>query len=191
MRRKKSARSWSAQFTPVAGQQAPWEFIVARGPEYGRRLREQLKKPNPISPRAAGWKWIPHYRLDFVSEAPVLIVVVGDPAKTAPSSFRRAQQRLRTCLFGGRSEHLPGRPQSGTWPLFGFLYMEKSDARAIFGVPGTRTRWPLCVWVSGPASRRLRPARVSRKRCATSTEKNEERGCLKCDRVLRQLLPLF
>lgn len=142
-----------AIYAPSPANKQPWEFIVARGPEYGRRLREQAEKTKPYIASRSGWKWIPHYRLDFVSEAPVLIVVVGDPAKNGAEQFldEPSSGFEHACSAAVQNICLAAH-SLGLGTLWLSLY-EKSDARAIFGVP--RDKDPMAIVCLGY------PARVS------------------------------
>lgn len=59
----------AARWAPSAGNKQPWHFIVVRDPD----KRQQLAKPHPHG--------------DWMSESPVVIVVLGDP-KLSPNYYQ-------------------------------------------------------------------------------------------------------
>lgn len=147
-----------AIYAPSPANKQPWEFIVTRNPEYNRRLHEQAVKTKVYVASRSGWKWIPFYKLDFVLEAPVLIVVVGDPAKNGAEQFLNEPSNGFEQACSASVQNICLAAHSLGLGTLWLSFFEKSDARAIFGVPPEKD--PMAIVCLGyPARVTSAPAR--------------------------------
>lgn len=102
IRRRKSCRSFLPDIIPneeilkvmEAGTMAPspannqpWEFIVITKPETKAAIAQAADATRKMLFEKSGWKWLERYSIDFLNEAPVLIVVAGEPVKSGAHIF--------------------------------------------------------------------------------------------------------
>ncbi|MBN2466840.1 MAG: nitroreductase family protein [Deltaproteobacteria bacterium] len=59
----------------------PWEFIIITQSGIKSQVRGVAEEALHEAVGKGGPKWVAHYNLDFLEEAPVLVVVIGDRAK--------------------------------------------------------------------------------------------------------------
>lgn len=140
-----------AIYAPSPANKQPWEFIVTHNPEYGRRLREQAEKTREYVASRSGWKWIPHYKVDFVSESPVLIVVVANPAKNGAEQFLNEPSNGSDQACSAAVQNICLAAHSLGLGTLWFSFFEKADARAIFGIPQEKD--PMAIVCLGYPSR--------------------------------------
>jgi 5,6-dimethylbenzimidazole synthase len=72
---------------PSPANKQPWEFIVIRDQKMKEEIRQRAEKAKEKMAASGGWGWIPKFKIDFIEQAPVIIAVVGDPAKTGAEQF--------------------------------------------------------------------------------------------------------
>ncbi len=77
----------AATWAPSPANNQPWEFIVVTNPEVQAAIADAAAKTKAMLFEKSGWKWIEKYKMDFLRECPVLIVVVGDPRKSGAHVF--------------------------------------------------------------------------------------------------------
>jgi nitroreductase len=124
----------AAIYAPSPANKQPWEFIVTANPAYGARLKETSEATKAKLAARSGWPWLPTFAIDFVAQAPALIVVVGDPTRNGAEQFLDAPSPgyLEACSAAIQNLLLAAHAQ-GLATLWYSLY-EKDDVRAIFGV---------------------------------------------------------
>jgi 5,6-dimethylbenzimidazole synthase len=66
----------------------PWQFMVITGPEKKQAIHDEAERCREWAVEKSGWKWMGKYKTDFLLQAPVLIVVVGDPKKSGMDMFQ-------------------------------------------------------------------------------------------------------
>lgn len=127
-----------AIFAPSPANKQPWEFIVTANPEYNLKLKESSEKAKVYLAERSGWKWLPPFKIDFVIQAPVLIVVVGDPAKNGAEQFLNSpgEGYVQACAAAIHNICLAAH-SLGLATLWYSLY-EKEDVRNIFGIADTK-----------------------------------------------------
>lgn len=76
-----------ANFAPSPANKQPWQFIVTTNPKYNLELRGKAETAKEKLAVKSGWKWLQSYRVDFITEVPVLIVVTGDPERNGAEQF--------------------------------------------------------------------------------------------------------
>ena len=64
-----------------------WEFIVITSSDVKERVFDEAERCRRWALEKSGWKWLDSYQVDFLKQAPVMIVVVGDPKKTGVDMF--------------------------------------------------------------------------------------------------------
>lgn len=83
----------AASLAPSPLNRQPWDFVVIRSAEIKQKIFESCERAKTFLFEASGWKWLERYNIDFLTEAPLLVGVVGDPSRTGAEKF-----------FEGRSE---------------------------------------------------------------------------------------
>lgn len=78
-----NAACWAP--SPLNAQ--PWQFLVITSQKVKKEIYTKTENVRERLLEASGWKWMAKYTVDFLKEAPVLIVVVGDPKKTGAGKF--------------------------------------------------------------------------------------------------------
>lgn len=124
----------AAIHAPSPANKQPWEFIVVTNPEYNKRLKEACDIAKEKLATRSDWKWIPTFNIDFLLQAPTLIVVVGDPSKNGAEQFLDDPSLgyLESCSCAIQNMLLAGHAL-GLGTLWYSLF-EKKDAREIFGI---------------------------------------------------------
>ena len=77
----------AANMAPSPANRQPWEFVVVRSKEIKQKIFDSATRAKARLFEASGWKWLDRYSVNFLLEAPVLVAVVGDPAKTGADRF--------------------------------------------------------------------------------------------------------
>lgn len=147
-----------AAFAPSPANKQPWEFIVAANPRYNRELKHRVETAKEKLAVRSGWKWLPTYRVDFITEAPVLIVVTGDPEKNGAEQFldEPGKGYEQACCAAIQNILLAAHGL-GLATLWLSLF-EKTDARSIFGLDEKQE--PIAIICLGyPAGPVTAPAR--------------------------------
>ncbi|MCR4400834.1 MAG: nitroreductase family protein [Syntrophomonadaceae bacterium] len=79
----------AAGWAPSVMNLQPWRFIVVKNPEVKQALQRAAEDAVRLAYERSGWKWLGKYRVDFLSQAPVVIVVTADPRDTGADQFLR------------------------------------------------------------------------------------------------------
>ena len=148
----------AAIYAPSPANKQPWEFLVATDPKYNARLKETSEITKQKLADRSGWKWLPTFNLGFLLEAPVLIVVLGDPSRNGAEQFldEPSTGYLEACSAAIQNMLLAAHDQ-GLATLWFSLY-EKSDVRKIFAIDDDKD--PVAVICVGYSQRPLvAPAR--------------------------------
>lgn len=123
-----------ATLAPSPANKQPWEFIVSTNPLLHRELQTVVEKAKMKLAERSGWKWLPSYSVDFLCEAPVLIVVTGDPERNGAEQFldEPGKGYEHACCAAVENMLLAahGLGLASLW----FSLFEKADARRIFGI---------------------------------------------------------
>jgi nitroreductase len=77
----------AAVWAPSPANNQPWEFIVVTNPDVKRKIHDDVLACKQKIYEKCGWGWVDKYRVGFLTEAPVLIAVIGDPEKTGAHKF--------------------------------------------------------------------------------------------------------
>jgi len=119
---------------PSPANKQPWEFIVTENPKYAQEFKVAVETVKEKLAVRSGWKWLLTYSVDFLLQAPVLIVVTGDPERNGAEQFldepgigyeHACCAAIENMLLAAH-----GLGLAALW----FSLFEKRDARRIFGV---------------------------------------------------------
>lgn len=123
-----------ATFAPSPANTQPWEFIVTQNPMYNHMLREASESAKSYVAQRSGWKWLPHYKLDFITQAPVLIVIVGDPAKNGAEQFLNCPTSGYEHACAAAAQNICLAAHSLGLGTLWLSFFEKDVAREIFQI---------------------------------------------------------
>ncbi|UCH19730.1 MAG: nitroreductase family protein [Deltaproteobacteria bacterium] len=77
----------AGQWAPSPLNLQPWQFIIVTDPEIKAGIKAIAEEARQGVVDQGGPGWVNKYPMDFIAEAPVLIVVVVDPAKGGLGTF--------------------------------------------------------------------------------------------------------
>jgi len=136
-----------ANWAPSPANKQPWEFVVVRRQELIHQFKNSVDTTKEILAKRSGWKWVAAYKSDFLLQVPVLIVVVGDPAKNGLEQFLDApSQGYQEACSAAVQNVLLAAESMGLASLW-FSLFEKRDARRLFGIEDNKD--PLAVLCIG------------------------------------------
>lgn len=155
LRQMLEAAAWAP--SPLNSQ--PWEFVVVTDDGKKAALRSAAEACHRWALEESGWQWLSRYRMDFLTEAPVVIAVVGDPAKTGVDMFQEegTVAYQHACAAAVQNLLLAGHAL-GVATLW-FTFFEKAAVREILDIPAEKT--PLALVCAGKAAEEI--AEVPRK----------------------------
>lgn len=137
------AASWAP--SPLNSQ--PWEFVVITGDEKKAALKAAAEKCLQWALEKSGWKWLAGYRMDFLTQAPVIIAVVGDPKKTGVDQFQEeGTVAYQHACAAAIQNMLLAAHAAGIGTLW-FTFFDKKDVRDILGIAPEKT--PLALICAG------------------------------------------
>lgn len=124
----------AAIYAPSPANKQPWEFIVVTNPSYNAQLKETSEATKEKLAVRSGWAWLPSFKINFVAQAPVLIVVVGDSSRNGAEQFLDVPSPgyLEACSAAIQNMLLIAHSH-GLATLWFSLY-EKADVRKIFHI---------------------------------------------------------
>lgn len=113
----------------------PWRFIVLKNQGVKNRLKEACQETLQKIYQASGWNWVSKFSLEFLSQAPVVIVVTGDPKKTGADQFLYENGRgyAFSCCAAVQNMHLAAHAL-GLGTLWFTLY-ETDKVRGLLDIP--------------------------------------------------------
>lgn len=77
----------AAAWAPSPINMQPWEFVVITNSSVKDQIHAEAIRCKAWALEKSGWKWIGGYQVDFLTSAPVLIAVIGDPKKSGVDMF--------------------------------------------------------------------------------------------------------
>lgn len=125
----------AGRWAPSVMNLQPWQFFVVKNRNIKSRLKtacyETLQKIFDDS----GWKWLSKFSLEFLTEAPVIIVVTGDPGKTGADQFLpgRGSGYAYSCCAAVQNMHLAAHAL-GLATLWFTLY-ESDKVKELLNIP--------------------------------------------------------
>lgn len=144
----------AAAWAPSPLNSQPWEFIVITAAGKKEELRNEAERCRSWAVEQSGWKWLNGYGMEFLSQTPVLIAVVGDPKKTGVDMFQAdgtiayghaCAAAIQNMLLAAHALDL-----GALW----FTFFDKAAVRKILDIPEEKTPLALvCLgWPATPPS---------------------------------------
>ncbi len=120
--------------SPSPANKQPWEFIVIKNVQCRSMIQKEAEQAKAYLAERSGWKWLPGFKLNFITEAPVLIAVVGDPSKNGAEQFLNVPSEgyINACSAAIQNICLASH-SLGLGTLWLSLY-EKEAVRKILGI---------------------------------------------------------
>ncbi len=124
-----------------------WEFIVITSSDVKEMVFDEAERCRRWALEKSGWKWLDSYQVDFLKQAPVMIVVVGDPKKTGVDMFMEEGMvgYQAACAAAIQNIHLAAH-SFGLGSLWFTLY-DKKALRGILEISDEKT--PLAIVLLG------------------------------------------
>ncbi|MCG6893574.1 MAG: nitroreductase family protein [Desulfobacteraceae bacterium] len=146
LRQMLEAAAWAP--SPLNSQ--PWEFVVVTNAAKKAEQRSAAEACHQWALKESGWKWLSGYRMDFLTEAPAIIAVVGDPKKTGVDMFQQegTVAYQHACAAAIQNLMLAGHAL-GVATLW-FTFFDKPAVREILEVSAEKT--PLALVCAGKAA---------------------------------------
>lgn len=125
----------AGRWAPSVMNLQPWQFWVIKNQEVKADLKAASQETLERIFQASGWKWVSKFSLEFMSEAPVIIVVAGDPKKTGADQFLpgRGQGYAYSCCAAVQNMHLAAHAL-GLGTLW-FTLFETDQVKEIIQLP--------------------------------------------------------
>jgi nitroreductase len=155
----------AAAWAPSPLNSQPWEFVVITAAEKKAEMLSEAERCHAWAVETSGWKWLGGYKMDFLTQAPVIVAVVGNPKKTGVDMFQAegTVAYQHACAAAIQNLQLAAHAQ-GIGSLW-FTFFDKAPMREILGIEEEKT--PLALICLGyPAQA---PAPVPRKDVAKVT----------------------
>ena len=145
-------------YAPSPANKQPWEFIVVTNEEVKKNFKAEVDPTLEKLAQRSDWKWLNSYKVDFLLQAPVLIVVLGDPSKNGAEQFLdEAYDGYLEASSAAVQNMLLAAHIEGLGSLWFSLY-EKMSAKTVFNIEEGKE--PIAVICLGyPASPSNMPRR--------------------------------
>jgi 5,6-dimethylbenzimidazole synthase len=129
----------AAMWAPSPLNTQPWEFIVVTSKAVKDRIFSEAERCIKWALEKSGWKWLETYQANFLKSAPVVIAVVGDPAKTGVDMFLEegGVGYQHGCAAAIQNIHLAAHAL-GLGSLW-FTFFDKKAMREILGIDPKKT----------------------------------------------------
>lgn len=149
-----------ATYAPSPANKQPWEFIVTQNPTYNQKLRASSEATRGYVAERSGWKWIPHYKLEFITQAPVLLVILGDPAKNGAEQFLNFPTSGYEHACAAAAQNICLAAHSLGLGTLWLSFFEKDFARELFHIEPAKDPFAI-ICLGYPARATGAPARRS------------------------------
>lgn len=128
----------AASYAPSPVNKQPWEFVVVINVLCKKQFFAAAEATRLKLAEKSGWKWLSAFNIAFLSEAPVLVAVLGDPAKNGAEQFldEPGNGYIEACSCAVQNMLLAAHAE-GLGSLWYSLF-EQKDAREIFGLPADK-----------------------------------------------------
>jgi 5,6-dimethylbenzimidazole synthase len=125
----------AGRWAPSVMNLQPWQFWVIKNRDVIAKLKTASQETLQRIFQASGWKWVSKFSLEFMSQAPVIIAVVGDPKQTGADQFLpgRGQGYAYSCCAAVQNMNLAAHAL-GLGTLWFTLY-ETAKVKEILQVP--------------------------------------------------------
>ncbi len=125
----------AGRWAPSVMNLQPWNFIVIKNQDVKTKLKQACQETLQTIYEASGWKWVSKFSIEFLTEAPVVIVVTGDPKKTGADQFlpNRGVGYAFSCCAAIQNMHLAAHAL-GLGTLWFSLY-ETDKVKELLNIP--------------------------------------------------------
>jgi nitroreductase len=140
----------AAVWAPSPANNQPWEFIVVTNPDVKQKIYDDVSACKQKIYEKSGWGWVDKYRAGFLTEAPALIAVIGDPEKTGAHKFLEGTEDTyqHACAAAIQNMLLAAHAQ-GLGSLW-FTLFDRETMRKTLGVDASKE--PLALVCIGKAA---------------------------------------
>ena len=112
----------------------PWEFVVITDPKVKSQIQEIANEAKQKVIDSDGPGWVSKYGMDFLLEAPVLVVVVDDPAKGGLGSFFDQKLGAIQAASACAQNMMLAAADMGLGSLW-FTFFNPERLRTLLGIP--------------------------------------------------------
>lgn len=125
----------AGRWAPSVMNLQPWQFYVIKNQDVKTKLKGACQETLQKIYQSSGWKWVSKYSIEFLTEAPVIIVVAGDPQKTGADQFLpgRGTGYAFSCCSAVQNMHLAAHAL-GLGTLWFTLY-ETDKVKELLNIP--------------------------------------------------------
>ena len=124
----------AGQWAPSPLNLQPWEFIVVTDPEFKARIREVGEAARQSVIDGGGPGWAGKYGMTFLEGAPVLIVVVCDPAKGGLGEYFGQQHGAMQAASACVQNMMLAATEAGLDSLW-FTFFNPEKLRDVLDIP--------------------------------------------------------
>ena len=126
----------AGNWAPSPLNQQPWEFLVITDPASKAEVRKVAETARQKVTASGGPGWVSKYRLDFLQEAPVLIVVLFDPLQGGLGKFFGQNLGAISAAAACVQNIMLAAADMGLGTLW-FTFFNPEEMRVSLGVPET------------------------------------------------------
>lgn len=125
----------AGRWAPSVMNLQPWKFFVIKNADVKAELKAACQHTLQKIYQSSGWKWVSKFSLEFLTEAPVIIVIAGDPKKTGADQFLpgRSTGYAFSCCAAIQNMHLAAHAL-GLGTLWFSLY-ETGRVKELLNIP--------------------------------------------------------
>lgn len=125
----------AGQWAPSVMNLQPWKFLVIKNQDIKEQLKTSCQETLSTIFERSGWKWVSKFNIDFMTQAPIIIVVTADPKKTGADQFLpgRGTGYAFSCCAAIQNMHLAAHAL-GLGTLWFSLY-ETDKIKALLNIP--------------------------------------------------------
>jgi 5,6-dimethylbenzimidazole synthase len=129
----------AAAWAPSPLNAQPWQFIVITNAAKKQEIFAEAQRCRQWACEKSGWTWLSKYAIDFLTQAPVIVAVVGDPKKTGMDQFQeQGPMAYQHACAAAVQNMLLAAHALGLGSLW-FTLFDKAALRAILDVPTEKT----------------------------------------------------
>ena len=117
----------------------PWQFIVITDQAKKEEIHAEAERCRDWAAEKSGWKWLTKYESGFLKQAPVVIVVVGDPQKTGVDMFQEEGSVGYQLACAAAIQNLLLAAHALDLGSVWFTFYDKNELRKILDIPDDKT----------------------------------------------------
>lgn len=139
----------SARWAPSPANNQPWEFIVVRDEQIMKEIRNVSEEARKKVADESGWEWLRNYSVDFITEPPILIVVLSDSEREGAGRFFGKEDHIKatSCAVQNMLLRIHSLGYEGIW----FSMYREEEIKGILDIP-EKFKVPAIIPIGKPAS---------------------------------------